>query len=62
MTQYLALTAYNVQIPKSLPSRKAAMSWAEEHGEKWPGARIVQKTARGLRTVWRWTPPEGVRA
>lgn len=51
--RFIALTAYDVPIPKALASRQDALRWAQEHGPYWPGARIVQRTARGLRTIWK---------
>jgi hypothetical protein len=52
-TDYIALTAYGVEIPKALATRRAALAWAEANADRFPGCRIVQRTARGLRTVWR---------
>lgn len=50
---YVALTFYNVPIPRFLGSRKDALAWAEAEGHRWPGSRIVQRTAQGERTIWR---------
>lgn len=48
-----ALTAYGAVIPKAFANRKAALAWAEAEGDRWPGCRIVLRTRRGLRTIWR---------
>jgi hypothetical protein len=54
---YVAFTAYGVPIVGAwLGSRREALQWAEDHGHRWPGAYIVQRTATGPRVVWRWTP------
>lgn len=53
---YVALTAYSVPIPKALPDRRAALEWARTTGPKFPGCRIAQVTARGLRTIWKHEP------
>lgn len=50
---YVALTAYGVQIPKALADRKAAMEWAETHGELFPGCRIVRRVGVAQRTIWK---------
>jgi hypothetical protein len=50
---YVALTAYGVQIPRFLATRSEAMAWAESEGARWPGAKIIQKTAKGDRVIWR---------
>lgn len=50
---YTALTAYGVTIPRAFADRKAALAWAETEGSRYPRCKIVQKTARGLRTVWK---------
>lgn len=53
MTKFQAVTAYGVAIPRFLGSRSEAMAWAEAHGWQFPGSKIVQKTARGDRVIWR---------
>jgi hypothetical protein len=54
MTAYQAFTAYDVPIVcGSFIDRRSALSWAEREGERWPGARIIQRTASGVRTIWR---------
>lgn len=53
MSDFQALTAYGVTIPKAFPDRKAAMEWARITGPTFPGSRIVMKTASGMRTIWR---------
>jgi hypothetical protein len=53
-----ALTAYGVAIPKSFADRSHALKWAEENGHTYPGCRIVTRTAKGLRTIWRQTEPQ----
>jgi hypothetical protein len=50
---YVALTAYGVQIPRFLATRSEAMAWAEAHGWQFPGSKIIQKTAKGDRVIWR---------
>lgn len=54
MTPYVALTALGVHIVgSSATTRKRALEWAAQEGHRWPGARIVQQTKKGLRTVWK---------
>lgn len=52
---FTALTFYGVTIPRYLGDRADVAKWIAEHGERWPGARIVRNTARGPRTIWRET-------
>jgi hypothetical protein len=57
MSTYVALTAYDVPLVQApMRDRKTALAWAQEHGDRWPGSRIVQITTRGLRTIWRHNP------
>jgi hypothetical protein len=53
VTQYTAVTAYGVPIPRYLGDRKAALEWAETEGDRFPGSRIIQHTSQGPRTIWR---------
>jgi hypothetical protein len=53
MTRYIALTAYNVEIPRAFGARKAALEWAETDGPRFGCVRIVLLTSKGYRTVWR---------
>jgi len=57
-----ALTAYNVEIPKSFPNVKAALQWAAQDGQRYGCSRIVKATATGRRTIWKPAPAEGVAA
>jgi hypothetical protein len=59
VTTYVALTAYGVPVVQApMRDRKTALAWADQHGDRWPGARIIQLTARGPRTIWRHTEQE----
>jgi hypothetical protein len=54
MTMLTAYTAYGTPIlAKTLSSRKDAIAWAQDEGQRYGAARIVQKTATGPRTVWK---------
>ena len=48
-----AQTIYGVRIPQALTSRREALDWAEHARNIFPGLRIVQHTAKGVRTIWR---------
>jgi len=49
-----ALTAYSVPIlSKTFTSRKEAVAWASDDGQRYGAVRLIQKTARGPRTIWR---------
>ena len=56
MTAFAALTRYGATIPRHIGSRQEARDWAEAHGARFPGCRVVQLTARGPRTIWRHEP------
>jgi hypothetical protein len=60
--RFSALTAYGAEIPKAFATRRDALTWAEHYGDQYPGCRVVQATARGPRTIWRWTPETAVAA
>jgi hypothetical protein len=54
MTAYRALTPKDVPIcGGEKPTMKAALTWARQYGQSFPGARIIQQTKRGSRTIWR---------
>lgn len=59
---FVALTAYDVEIPKALADRKAALEWAETHGETFPGCRVVRRIGTAQRTIWKHAPTEQVAA
>jgi hypothetical protein len=51
---YVALTYHDKPIVKGeFHNMKAALTWTRQAGKHWPGSRVVQRTARGLRTIWR---------
>lgn len=58
LPSFLALTAYGAVIPRAFADRAHALQWAEEHGDEYPGCRIVRETPLGPRTIWRQAKPE----
>lgn len=51
--RYVALTAYDVEIPKAFADKDHALEWAETEGDKFPRCRIVRLIGTATRTIWR---------
>ncbi len=51
---YAALTIYGVPIVGGQKhSRQAALEWARQQGDYYPGSKIVQLTSKGKHTIWK---------
>lgn len=59
----VAVTRLDVPVPKApFPTRKEAIAWVMEHGRRYGVDRIVQRTKRGPRTVWRQSVADAERS
>lgn len=54
--RYEARTIYGVLIARAFADRKHALTWAADHGDEYPGCRIIMLTKAGPRTIWRHEP------
>lgn len=51
--RYVALTMYDVMIPKAFADKAAALAWAEAEGDQYPRCKIVRQIGTATRTIWR---------